>query len=233
MKTLVIAGKGHGYMETPTNHDRVDEIWGVNDYFMQRYCDLVFEMHDFSWSIFDCFHHVYTIIGDKAPAGMLWKRAVFKYHFFREKAWRINEMKLPLLSPAKYDESNPVQGIVIPTSIEYPLAEVLHKVCKGRDYLVGSISGAIAYALYLRREGLKDFDRMELYGCNLSAHEEWGYQRPNTEWLLSKVEEDGVEVQVIGAESKVLLPPGGGIIYGFKGTYPKLEPQIQEGPLDN
>jgi hypothetical protein len=190
MKTPVIAGKGHGYMETPTNHDRVDEIWGVNDYFMQRYCDLVFEMHDFSWSIFDCFHHVYTIIGDKAPAGMLWKRAVFKYHFFREKAWRINEMKLPLLSPAKYDESNPVQGIVIPTS-------------------------------------------MELYGCNLSAHEEWGYQRPNTEWLLSKVEEDGVEVQVIGAESKVLLPPGGGIIYGFKGTYPKLEPQIQEGPLDN
>jgi hypothetical protein len=81
MKTLVIAGKGHGYMETPINLDRVDEIWGVNDYFMQRYCDLVFEMHDFSWSIFDCFHHVYTIIGDKAPAGMLWKRAVFKYHF--------------------------------------------------------------------------------------------------------------------------------------------------------
>jgi len=219
MSKLIIAGKGTGYEEAP--EDKSLEIWGVNDYFLQKpHCTMVWEMHDFTWTVEDLIRHRVAVIGNREAAGDTYLRALNQYSYFKKKAELINEHGIPLMtSGGIYDESNPVQGVVVPTSMEYPLAEVIHKVCSGRAYLIGTIAYMMAYALLLDK-----WDHWEVYGCNLETGEEWSYQRPCTEWLCGKAEERGIKIDIIGSISHLLHSPKD-MLYGYIGTYPDMRPK--------
>ena len=60
MNKVVIVGKGPGWDTAPIK----GEVWGISDYFLYRYCTINWEMHDYEWSIGDCFNHEMTICGD-------------------------------------------------------------------------------------------------------------------------------------------------------------------------
>ena len=221
MKSLIIGGKGPGYEDAP--EDPSLDIWGVNDYFLLKpHCTMVWEMHDYTWTVEDLIRHRVAIIGDHVGSLQTYIRALTQHVSFKIKAEMINKYSLPLMtSGGIYDEDNPVQGIVIPTSMEYPLSEVISKVLDGRPYLVGTISFMIAYAI-LKGE----WDEIYLYGCVLDSGEEWAYQRPCLEYVIGVAEGRGIRTFVMGSESKVLTSPGD-MIYGYLDTYPDLYSTIK------
>jgi len=210
---LALVAKGEGFGTAPTE----GEVWGLGSYFMYRYCTMGFEMHDFSWSLSQCIRHAVAIKGHILTPREIYEVAEWKYRLFKIKADYINKFKMPFMSVARYDEKNPVQGIVIPTSIEYPLSDVLFDVLQGRSYLVGSFSFMLAYAIYTGK-----YDHIEIYGCELAAKEEWSYQRPNTEHLLGIAIGKGIRVDIM-TESSLLSTPNDAI-YGYLSTYEKIVP---------
>ena len=222
MSKLIIAGKGIGWEEAP--EDPALEIWGVNDYFLENpNCKMVWEMHDFTWSVEELIRHRVAVRGNSEKAGDTYLRAINQYAYFKKKAEIINKHEIPLMtSGGIYDENNLVHGMTIPTSMDYPLGAVLHQVCASRMYLVGTIAYMMAYALLLGK-----WDHWEVYGCNLEAGEEWAYQRPCTEWLCGKAEERGIKVDVIGSKTHLLHSPRD-MLYGYINTYPDMRPTEKE-----
>ena len=222
-RKVAIVAKGEGFEYAPTEGD----VWGVGDVFMYRYCSAVWEMHDFTWTVDQCLRHkiemyenMPTVVKKTYTPSDLYSNAWWQYENFKIKAEAVNQQGIPLVSVSKYHEDNPVQGVVVPTSVEYPLYRVIFDVTKGRDYLVGTSNYAMAYAIYTGK-----YDVIELYGVNLIAWEEWAYQRPNAEYLIGIAENRGIEVRIIGSEDGLLVPPRG-IMYGYIDTYPKFVPEI-------
>jgi hypothetical protein len=217
-----IVAKGEGLEHAPTEGD----VWGIGNYFTYRYCSAVWEMHDFTWTVDQCLQHkiemyenMPTVVKKSYTPSDLYSGAWWQYTSFRIKAQHINHFGLPLVSVAKYHEDNPVQGVVVPTSVEYPLFRVIFDVLKGEEYIVGTLNYAIAYAIYV------GYTVIELYGANLIAWEEWAYQRPNAEYLIGIARGRGIEVNIIGSDDGLLVPPRG-IMYGYIDTYPKFVPEL-------
>lgn len=75
----------------------------------------------------------------------------------------------------------------IPNSVAFPLDQVIAAI---GDYFVCSFSYMLGLAI---AEGV---DRLELYGINLTAAEEYVYQRANVEHLLGIAKGRGVDVWV-------------------------------------
>jgi hypothetical protein len=222
-RRVSIVAKGEGFEYAPTE----GEVWGVGEVFMYRYCSAVWEMHDFTWTLDQCLRHkiemyeqMPSIVRKNYSASDLYGTALWQYMNFRVKAECVNHFGIPLVTVSKYHEDNPVQGVVVPTSVEYPLYKVVYDVLKGRDYLVGTANYALAYAIYTGK-----YDVIDLYGVNLIAWEEWAYQRPNAEYLVGIAEGRGIKVNVIGSEDGLLVPPRG-IMYGYIDTYPMYIPEL-------
>ncbi len=229
MKKLAIAGKGIGGEFAPDEGD----VWGIGDFFTHKYCSAVWEMHDFTWTVDQCLKHkmaMYYNMPDAVKSNYtvedLYAGAVLQHRNFKRKAEAVNDMKLPLVTVSKYHEDNPVQGVVVPTSVEYPLFPVVADVLGGRDYLVGTANYALAYAIYSGK-----YDLIELYGINLRTWEEWSYQRPNCELLIGLALGRKIRVEVIGSEDGLLVPPRG-IMYGYIDTYPDYDFEIMPTPLE-
>ncbi len=223
-KTVSIVGKGEGLEHAPTEGD----VWGVGDYFTYRYCSAVWEMHDFTWTLDQCLRHkleMYEnmphIVKKEYTPSQLYGGALWQYISFRRKALAVNDFGIPLVTVSKYHEDNPVQGVVVPTSIEYPLRRVLYDVVKDKEYIVGTANYAMAYAIYTGK-----YDVINLYGVELNSWEEWAYQRPNAEYLIGIAEGRGMEVNVVEGSEDGLLTPPRGIMYGYIDTYPKYVPEL-------
>jgi len=222
-RKVAIVAKGEGFEYAPIEGD----VWGVGDVFMYRYCSAVWEMHDFTWTVDQCLRHkiemyenMPDIVKKSYTPSDLYSAAWYQHRNFKEKAKAVNHFGIPLVSVSQYHEDNPVQGVVVPTSVEYPLFRVVFDVCKGRDYIVGTANYAIAYAIYTEK-----YDEINLFGVNLIAWEEWAYQRPNAEYLIGIAETRGIKVNIIGSEDGLLVPPRG-IMYGYIDTYPNFVPEI-------
>ena len=222
-KTVSIVAKGEGFDHAPTEGN----VWGIGDMFMYRYCSMVWEMHDFTWTVDQCLRHkiemyenMPDIVKKNYKPSDLYGNALWQYLSFKVKAERVNHFGIPLVTVSKYHEDNPVQGVVVPTSVQYPLFRVLFDVCKGKEYIVGTANYAIAYAIYSEK-----YDEINLFGVNLIAWEEWAYQRPNAEYLIGIAETKGIKVNIIGSDDGLLVPPRG-IMYGYIDTYPTFVPEI-------
>jgi hypothetical protein len=227
---VAIVGKGEGCEFAPTEGD----VWGIGDYFMYRYCSAVWEMHDFTWTVDQCLRHkiemyenMPNIARERYKPSDLYGAAIWQYMSFKLKAERVNDFGIPLVTVSKYHEDNPVQGVVVPTSVEYPLYRVVFDVMRGKDYIVGTANYAMAYAIYTEK-----FSEINLYGVNLIAWEEWAFQRPNAEYLIGIAEGRGIKVNVIGSEDGLLVPPRG-IMYGYIDTYPNFVPEIGYSAVEN
>jgi hypothetical protein len=214
---LILVAKGPGFETAPIE----GEVWGLGTYFVYRYCTMAFEAHDLSWSLSECIRHVLFATGDLLTPREVYERGEWKYRLNKKKAEYINHFKIPFMSVAKYDEDNPIQGIVVPTSIEYPLSDVLFSVLKGRNYLQGSFSFMLAYAIFTEK-----YDHIEIYGCELNAREEWAYQKPNVEYIIGIAEGMGIRVDIM-TESSLLYTPNNAI-YGYLSTYTPIVPEDAE-----
>ena len=213
MSKLVLVAKGPGFDQAPSK----GEVWGLGTYFMYRHCTMAFEAHDLSWSLSECIRHVIFATGDMLTPREVYERGEWKYRLNKIKANYINKFNVPYMSIAKYDENNPVQGVVVPSSIEYPLSDVLFSVLRGRNYLQGSFSFMLAYAIYLDK-----YDHIEVYGCDLAAKEEWAYQKPNVEYIWGIAEGRGIRMDIM-TESSLLTTPNDAI-YGYLSTYKPIVP---------
>lgn len=123
---------------------------------------------------------------------------------------RINQMKVPLIAPYKYEE--------IPLSEAFPLKECVAKF--GMPYFSNTIAYMIAYAL------LKGAKEIELYGVNQAGSHEYSEERPSVEYWLGIAAGMGVKITIGGKDSQLLKYKGNvsqnGMLYGYRQSYEEI-----------
>jgi len=139
-----------------------------------------------------CMNEMHGLSGVGAATGwfQLHPRWDFtKQHRFGHWAWLQREHGHPIYMQRHYDD--------IPASVPYPLRDIqrdlLGRIYKGEvaiDRIFGcTMSYAVALALHERR-----FDRLELFGVELSLDGEWSYQRESMAFWLGKADGMGVDI---------------------------------------
>lgn len=82
----------------------------------------------------------------------------------------------------------------IPNGLRYPLEEVTRAIGKeidpyaDGDYFASSIGYMLALAIY------ENVDEIQIYGIDLLCDDEYGYQRPNAEYLIGLARGKGIRV---------------------------------------
>ena len=214
MKSVTICGKGIGCELAPAK----GEIWGINDFFYEyykrndRHIDLMFEMHDYTWDLDRCLRHQVDYVHQYFDDDYLIEKACRKLKIWPQMTEKINEWKIPFMSVRKYD--------FIPTSMEYPLEDVIKKL--DSDFFSCGISYMIAYAIY------KEYERIDLFGCNMEANTEWSYQRPSVEFWIGMARGRGINVKISGTDCRPLRTTNGRLYgydryQGFKGLLVDVE----------
>lgn len=185
-KTVALVGMAFTSCSLAPWDDEDVEIWGLNEQhyypWMKRW-DRWFQMHDRKY--FTRVHNVHGI-AEHYP-------------------WLQEEHGKPIYMQHLYEE--------VPDSVEYPLGQIIErffgKARKGEKkfkYFTSTMPFMMALALY---EG---FERIEVYGMEMSGEEEYVQQRPCGEFWLGVLLGMGVELY---------LPPNNqmlmGKLYGYQG----------------
>jgi hypothetical protein len=97
----------------------------------------------------------------------------------------------------------------IPSAEVYPLEAVAQTT---GDYFSSSVGYLMALAIH---EGAEE---IALYGVAMEGHDEYGYQRPNMEYLIGLARGKGIKVHI--PEQSSLCKYGGQ--YGYTGRYGRL-----------
>ncbi len=107
--------------------------------------------------------------------------------------------KTPIMTHKCYDW--------IPTSVEYPLDDVVKKfkAC----YFGSSIDLMFAYAMY------KEYEIINLYGVNMVLGNEYAQQKPSLEFWIGMAMGLGYKVNVIAGRHSVILKTYDKKIYGY------------------
>lgn len=87
----------------------------------------------------------------------------------------------------------PVDGL--PGAIIYPTADVLAR-CALSNRPADIFTSSVAYMLGLALLELGVGDRIAIFGVDMSADDEWAYQRPATEYLIGLALGSGIAVDV-------------------------------------
>lgn len=111
----------------------------------------------------------------------------------------VNTFKISFFSVKKYLE--------IPTSISYPIGEVIDAL--GVDYFTNSIDYMIAYAIYI------EADEINLYGVNLVNDSEYAFEKPGVDFWVGYAKGRGIRVNVFGEHSEIMRSRDGKL-YGYK-----------------
>jgi hypothetical protein len=135
------------------------------------------------------------------------KRDVAKRNVYGHYEWLKKKHGFPIYMQFVYNE--------IPDSVEYPLAKIVDKffgkgITKGGKtfkYFTSTFAFEIALALY------QGYERIEIYGFDMSGQDEFGSQKPCAEFWLGVARGMGVEIY---------LPPNNqllwGPLYGYEGN---------------
>lgn len=189
-KKIIIAGTGSGWELMPKVTDYT--VYCLNDYiFTEKYGikpDILF--------ILD--------ILDEKP------QIVSGVNNLGEVIRRINDLKIPLIAPFKYEE--------IPLSEPYPIEDIVKRF--GWPYFSNTISFMIAYAL------LKGAEEISLYGINQASSAEYFYERDGVTYWLGIANGMGVKVIINGDKSELLINKrrfGGALLYGYNMTYDEFK----------
>lgn len=170
-KTVAIVGFAQTTMNEVQGISDDTELWTVNYAWHHQdqlpRIDRLFEIHDLEWLA--------------VPQG---KRS--KYHY----DWLHKEHDFVIYTLEDYKQ--------IPSGEQYPferLAELFKNVQRGPDnnpnlYMSSTISYMVALAI------LEGFERIELYGIEMSNGTEYGYQKAAMEFLLGYAAGRGAEVWV-------------------------------------
>jgi len=184
-KPLAIVGTGHGHQLAPTS----GEVWVMNDLGCFRYCTMLWDVHNFDWTLEENYEN-YSHIQEDLTEEARWKRTRDRDARFRRIEEFCSRTGTALMSVKSYDR--------LPNSIAYPLDEVIafHPGC--REFLNSALSHAIAYALYL---GHKSID---LYGINVEMGTEWIYQRDCVSYWIGRAHGMGARCTVSGSVRRPL-----------------------------
>jgi len=185
-KTVAFVGMAPTTCSLAPYDDENVEIWGVNEehhYSWLKRWDRWFQMHERKY-----FTRIYDVRG-------------LQDHYI----WLQEKHGKPVYMQHVYEE--------IPDSVEYPLGQMIDrffgKVRKGDaklKYFTSTMPFMSALALY------EDFDRIEIYGMEMSGADEYVKQRPCGEFWLG---------MILGMGKELYLPEGcqmlAGKLYGYQG----------------
>lgn len=181
-KKVRLLGKGTGWEKCPDNDSF--EVWGLNGLInTEKKLDRIF--------IMDVIDEMPSVV-----SGM-WD--------LKQTISRINELKIPLVAPYKYEE--------IPLSEAFPLEEAIREF--GVPFFNNTIAFMICYAL------LRGVEELELYGINQASGTEYFYEKGCVEYWLGIATGMGVRVTVTGKHCELLANKeryGGHRLYGYNMT---------------
>ena len=115
---------------------------------------------------------------------------------------RINDLKVPLIAPCRYEE--------IPLSEEFPIEECAKRF--GTPYFSNTIGYMIAYAI------MQGAEEIETFGVNQASSSEYGMEKAATEYWLGIAVGCGIKVTIHGDKSELLTNKtrwGAGLLYGY------------------
>ena len=178
-KTVVMLGThGRSGPLAPWNESGIDEWWGLND----------------SNVIFNERMHLFT----------RWFQLHHRWRFTRRQTrydndhWKwLQKGEVPKIYMQR-------EFADVPNSVKYPLREVSElligdKLPRGAGYVhqyyASTFSYMLGLVLYEKLTGVNDWERIEIYGCELEQVEtEYFQQRPGMEWWLGQCAAHGIEV---------------------------------------
>ena len=102
---------------------------------------------------------------------------------------RLREFDIPLYMKEAYSE--------IPNATAYPIEDVIAVI---GDYFNSSIAYMLGLAI------LEKVDRIGVWGVDMAGDDEFGYQRPNTEYLIGFARGRGIDIYI--PEESALLTFG-------------------------
>lgn len=97
----------------------------------------------------------------------------------------------------------------IPGSVPYPKHAILEKY--GKYFFTSSLSWMLALALEE-----KDLEEIGIWGVDMSAQEEWQFQRSGCQYFIQLAKSRGIKV-TIPPEADLIQPP---VLYGFSEAEP-------------
>ncbi len=182
MKKLAIIGTAPSSIHLAPYNNPDYEIWGLNGVY--SYIDFAnitnitrwFDIHSM-----ECIKEIYTSTHYAYGSGYL--------------EW-IKNLTIPIYMQEVFEE--------VPTSVKYPLEEILARF--PRKYFTNSISWMLALAIY---EGYED---ISIYGVDMATASEYACQRPSCEYFIGYAEGLGVKVY-LPDQSDLLKTP---FLYGFE-----------------
>jgi len=193
MKQVSIVGLAPSWRWAP----ETGEVWGITGLISSRPVTRVIDMHDVRWNKEQWLHHYRAWIGKYKTENQMIQKAVFRWHGLQDELRKIKETNTPLYTIYEYPE--------LPSSHAYPLKEIISHF--DEDYFSSSFDFAIALAIY---EG---YERIDIYGANMSAKDEYVYQRPSFSYWLGICKGMGVTFKIHGETE--LLKNENNLIYGY------------------
>ena len=180
VKHVSIVGTGHGHQLAP----REGEVWVLNDLGCHIYCTMMWDVHNFNWTLEENFEN-YSHIQEDLTEEERWTRTHNRADRFRRIENFCNKHGVALMSTHKYDH--------VPTSIAYPLDEVIDTFKGCREFLNSALSHAISYAL------LRKYNSIDLFGINVEMGTEWIYQRDCVSYWMGRAHGMGVRLTCSGS----------------------------------
>lgn len=165
MKTVAITGFALPTLGALPN-TQADEVWTLNHAFVMNFprMDRCFELHKKEW-----------FLREELPS------------LQRYREWLQTPHPFPIYMQAVDPE--------FPASVRYPFEEVsqdiFSRLLRGTErnlYYTSSFSYMLALAIYER------FERIEIYGVEMSTETEYGYQKPSGELMIGVALGRGIEV---------------------------------------
>ena len=192
-KTVALVGMAPTSCSLAPFNDQTAEVWGLN------------EAHAFEWmKSWDRWFqpHKPKDFTRDLDAHRVHERGYVKGHF----DWLKQKHGKPIYMQYKYD--------YIPDSMEYPLVEVVErffgKIRKGDEkvkYFTSTFAYMLALALY------EDFERIEIFGFEMSGNDEYAPQKAGSEFWIG---------MAMGLGKELHLPPKSqliwGPLYGYQGS---------------
>jgi len=150
--------------------------------------------------------HGQTGLGKATRWFQLHPRSEFtKEHRFHHREWLESQHDFPIYMQKEYDG--------IPQSVRYPLKEVQDKflthMWKGEEQIKKVFGSTFPYAIALALS--EGFQRIELFGIELSLEGEWAYQRESVAYWLGKADGMGVEIWMPATCELFKMP-----LYGYE-----------------
>jgi hypothetical protein len=168
-KTVALVGMGVSSCALAPFEDKDVEIWAIN------------EMHNWKWlKRADRWFQIH--------ATQSWQRDLAKRNVYGHREWLMeNPLNIPIYMQYWQEE--------VPKSIAYPLREVCAKFFKNirrGDAKIKYFTSTFAYMMGVAL--LEEFDRIELYGFEMSATDEYIEQKGCAEWWMGLAMGLGVEI---------------------------------------